>query len=140
MEGRAGFRSTVRSPVRVASSSSCRRSRPGRGPNLRVERTVVEIKVAVEKKQTRTVLCRSTPWVNRRLERHSDSNEDINVKPPSWQLGLQLIRCTICRHGKEINTNYSSAEVSVVHNTVRQSAHRVHGTVLFSGSDRQTEG
>lgn len=54
-----------------------------------------------------------------------------NVKPPSWQLSLQLIRCTICRHGEEINTNYGSAEVSVVHNTVGQSAHRVHGAVLF---------
>lgn len=49
----------------------------------------------------------------------------INMNLPSRHVSLQRIICQLYRHGKEINTNYSSAEASVVHSAVWQSAHRV---------------
>lgn len=48
----------------------------------------------------------------------------INMNLPSRHVSLQRIICQTYRHGKEINTNYSSSEASIVHNTVWQSAHR----------------
>lgn len=52
MKCRAGVRSSVRSPVRAASSSSCTHSRLGKVPNLQTEKVVVEMKGAVEQKHT----------------------------------------------------------------------------------------